>query len=87
MSRHNQPVRHHSCTIVRTFVRTHMTLATDSGELREGHKETVTEACDKPLFLDTETASGVCRSCRSGWEVPDNRFASDAERQRATATT
>lgn len=30
------------------------------------------EPCNTPLFSDKEEAFGVCNSCLSGWEHPDN---------------
>lgn len=46
--------------------------------------ETRVEPCGTPLFTNLETTTGVCRSCREGWEVEDNVFASPEERTRAT---
>ena len=34
--------------------------------------EWVIRACDTPLFSDAECASGVCRSCASGWSHPED---------------
>jgi len=74
---------HHSCTIVRRFKRQY-------GHFGSGPKmiidrvEIVTEACGTPLFSDEEKRSGVCNSCRKGWEVKDNRFATAAQRALAT---
>jgi hypothetical protein len=78
--------RYSSCTILRTFVRTYGgTLNMVTGEIKPGNrKETVTEVCGVPLFGD-DVWTGVCTSCRRGWEVPDNTFANDAERKRALA--
>jgi hypothetical protein len=71
-----------NCTIIRTFDRIHGTLNIGTGETKENSRETVTEACSVPLF-GKETKRGVCRACAKGWEVPDNRFANAAERERA----
>lgn len=35
-------------------------------------REWTTRACDMPLFSDAERASGVCRSCASGWSHPED---------------
>ena len=78
----------HSCTIMRTFVRTSRKINIFTGK-QEGRtkKATVTEACNSPLFGEQEQKNGVCRSCAAGWEVHANRFASMAERQRAAGET
>jgi len=36
-------------------------------------QEWTTRACGMPLFSDLERASGVCRSCASGWMHPEDR--------------
>ena len=38
-----------------------------------GGQEWTTRACDIPLFSDAERASGICRSCASGWSHPEDR--------------
>lgn len=47
--------------------------------------ETVTEPCGAPLFGDDFTATGICRSCARGWEVPTNRRATPEEIRAARA--
>jgi hypothetical protein len=76
-----------SCTILRTFKVTHGTLDLATGKTAKGRSETVTQPCNTPLFGAPETATGVCRSCAEGWEVPDNRFATPEEKAKALATT
>jgi hypothetical protein len=41
--------------------------------IKAADQEWTTRACDMPLFSDAERASGVCRSCASGWTHPENR--------------
>lgn len=74
-----------SCGILRTFVVTHGTMEFGTGTIKMGRKETVTEIHNTPLFGDADRVHGVCRACRDGWEVPDNKFANEAERARALA--
>jgi len=75
-----------ACTIMRTFVRGHYTLKLNSDEMpvRSGADTVHTEPCNIPLFADPERITGICASCRKGWEVEGNKFATDAERERAT---
>ena len=75
--------QHHACTILRTFVRTSYKSLDDAQHERNGKSETVTEACNIPLFGNDARTSGVCSSCAEGWEVEENKFANDAERKRA----
>lgn len=72
--------RHTSCTITRTFVRKTYSFVDLKTPISA---ETVTEPCATPLFSEDEATTGVCRSCARGWEVPNNRFANEAERERA----
>lgn len=72
----------HLCTIQRTFVRSTGILS--GGEFVEVKKETVTEPCGTPLFSPKQQATGICGSCRKGWEVENNKFATEVEKQRAT---
>jgi len=76
---------HNSCTVMRTFRRTHGTLDLVTGKTGKGRSETVTEACNVPLFGPPESKTGICRACAEGWEVPDNRFANEKEKARALA--
>lgn len=71
------------CSIRRTFKRTHGTLSLATGKSTMGRSEIVTEACNAPLFGGEEGRRGICRSCTSGWEHEDNRFASPEEKTRA----
>lgn len=73
------------CSARRTFKRTHGTLNMATGKSTKGRSEVVTEPCNTPLFADEERARGICRSCASGWEHKDNKFASPKEKARATA--
>lgn len=80
------PKQFNTCTIQRIKVIRHGTLNILTGEMKDtGREETVTEACNTPLFSDDERRIGICRSCRSGWEVKGNKFASREEKQRAWA--
>lgn len=76
--------RYTYCTVQRTFERRHGTLALGTGAITMTRAETVTEACNVPLFGE-DGNTGVCRACRNGWTVPGNVFASEAERARAMA--
>lgn len=75
----------HACTIRRTCVVTHGTLNMHTGDTHMDRRETVTKECGTPLF-GRDLERGICRGCAAGWEHPDNRFADDAERQRAVAS-
>ena len=77
---------HHSCTILRTFVRSHGTINLTTGKSSIDHSETVTEPCGVPLFSGDTQLTGVCRECAEGWEHPQNTFANEAERNRAIAS-
>lgn len=76
--------QHSTCTIVRTIVVTHNTMNMVTGEMTAGRKETKTEPCNTPIFTDEERHTGICKACRQGWEVEGNKFASEAEKKRAT---
>lgn len=78
-------VTHHSCVEMRVVRITHCKLNIRTGQLTDGHSETVTKPCDAPLFSDAERHSGLCRSCASGWSVEGNRKATEAEAIAATA--
>jgi hypothetical protein len=82
-----KPTTYHSCIIVRTFERKHghFNLNDPEEPIVYDRTETVTGPCNVPLFSDEERASGICKSCRKGWETEGNVFASETERQRATA--
>jgi hypothetical protein len=56
----------------------------DSATMLPTETRVETKECDTPLFGDEERATGICRSCRRGWEVEGNRFATAAEKYRAT---
>lgn len=77
-----------ACTIVRTFVRQHFTMKFNSDDppTPAGPDTIHTEPCNIPLFAEPERTTGVCASCRKGWEVEANKFATDAERERAMAS-
>lgn len=74
-----------NCTILRTMTISQYTLNIVTGETREGQTYVTTEPCNTPLFTEDEMATGICRSCRSGWETAGNEFANEAERTRATS--
>lgn len=79
-------VSYTSCTIKRVReVTTNIKFGLVFGELdySEALKEVRTEACGVPLFSDERAREGVCASCAKGHETDGNRFASDAERERA----
>jgi len=40
--------------------------------IKAAGQEWTTRACGMPLFSDLERASGVCRSCASGWTHPED---------------
>lgn len=71
------------CTIKRTMTVSHGTINMATGEHTTERTEVVTKACETPLFADKERSSGVCRSCRVGWDVEGNRFANENEKKRA----
>lgn len=77
----NKPTTYRSCTVQRTFVRGHGHLV--DGKYVQESEETVTEPCNVPLFDDLGQQTGICRSCRGGWEAATNKFASEAEMERA----
>lgn len=63
----------HLCTVVRTVLVRHHSMDMTTGATTENVKpaEWVTGPCDTPLF-GNDTKTGICRSCRDGWKVPDN---------------
>ena len=48
------------------------TMNLTTGAMTPTGQEWATRACEVPLFSDLERASGVCRSCASGWTHPEN---------------
>lgn len=61
-----------NCTVLRRRLVTHSTVDILSGESTDTGIEWVEGACNTPLFTDQERTSGICRTCESGWEHPDN---------------
>jgi len=57
---------------------------TSTGKFEITGTEIVIEPHGTPLFTEAETTTGICKSCREGWEVEGSLFASQAERERAT---
>jgi hypothetical protein len=71
-----------ACNIIR--VKAVETGHFNSGVMFEADSmETRIEPHGTPLFTEQETMTGICRSCREGWEVEGNTFASPEERARA----
>lgn len=68
------------CQIKRIMVIRHSTVDMRTGEQTPGKIEVVTKECGTPLFGDQ-----VCRGCAQGWEVEENKFASEKEKARAAA--
>lgn len=83
-----KPVYHTGCTILRVIHKKHYTmkLGGDASDMELVSEETVTEACNVPLFGEEEKIRGVCRGCRKGWEVEGSLFATEAEKQRAMSS-
>jgi hypothetical protein len=76
---------HTSCTIIRTKkVLTHHVNWFTGQDTGPPDADIRTEACGTPLFHEREHSTGICESCRRGWQVGDNRFASSEEKRRAT---
>jgi len=73
------------CTIQRTKKVTRGTMNIATGQFTWKAPEIVTEPCSTPLFYNDECATGICRSCKHGWEAEGNIFASQEERKRATS--
>ena len=63
---------HTSCHTLRRVLVRHFTLNLTTGAMTPAGQEWTTRACDVPLFSDAERASGVCRSCASGWTHPED---------------
>ena len=82
--RKKRKAQHDSCTIQRDVLLKHGYLDSQTASFVETSREQVVKACAIPLFGDDDKARGVCRSCSEGWEHAENRFATDAERKRAT---
>ena len=82
-----KPVRFTRCTILRTFKVTHTTMSmTGKKPTKKPWSEIVTGPCDTPLFTAGEETTGICNSCRKGWSVKNNHFATEEERIRATGS-
>jgi len=75
-----------ACTVERTFKQTSGTLNLVTGESKMERSEILTGPCDTPLFGDICQETGICDSCASGWEHPENKFASAQEKERAAKT-
>lgn len=60
------------CTVKRRWLSTSGTIDLDTGKHTATAAEWVTQACNGPLFSDTERSSGQCTSCASGWAIPTN---------------
>ena len=71
------------CTIIRTYTVTHSKMNLVTGEITQGASETITGPCNIPLF---GKRTGVCDACAKGWTHPQNTFANDEERAKATAS-
>jgi hypothetical protein len=71
-----------NCTVLRTCRVTSGVFR--GGKFVKAGTEVVTAPCGVPIFGDDERASGICRSCRRGWEIEGNRFANAEEKARAT---
>ena len=63
---------HTSCHTLRRVLVRHSTMNPTTGAMTPTGQDWTTRACDVPLFSDLEQASGVCRSCASGWMHSEN---------------
>lgn len=79
-----QKKEHDSCIILRTMEIEHNTLNIETGKWTFLRKSIETKPCGIPLFSTDDRAKGVCKSCKKGWEVDGNVFATEAEKKRAT---
>ncbi|WP_138464217.1 hypothetical protein [Poseidonocella sp. HB161398] len=70
---------HAYCTQLRRKLLIHGKLRTGTGDIREERREWVTEQCAAPLFRTEERQEGRCRCCAGGWQVEENRPATEAE--------
>ena len=71
------------CKIQRTKTVTRGTMNIVTGKFAWKAPEIITEPCGTSLFYDDERATGICRSCKHGWEAEGNTFANEEERARA----
>ena len=60
------------CTVKRRWFMTTGTLDLNTGKTTATSAGWVTQACNGPLFSDTERQTGQCTSCASGWAIPTN---------------
>jgi hypothetical protein len=51
---------------------THGSFNLTTGEHKKGATEVVVRECGTPIFGDSGRASGICASCRKGWETEGN---------------
>lgn len=74
-----------SCKILRKKHITESKINISTGKKKKGKSYDKTEQCGTPLFSEVEIKTGVCDTCKKGWEVKGNTFAS--KRQREIALT
>ena len=67
-----RPPSHTSCHTLRRVLVRRSTMNLITGAMTPTGQEWTTRACDVPLFSDLERATGVCRSCASGWMHSEN---------------
>ena len=75
-------MKHQSCTIHRTITRGKIAVGLVTGKLTILDNEIETIPCGETLSGE-ECDRGVCSSCSRGWETEHNKFADEAERERA----
>jgi hypothetical protein len=74
-----KPKPFHSCQTWRRVKITAYTMDLATGKRTPKGSHWETNRCGVPLFGDDQRAAGQCGQCASGWEVPDNRPATEAE--------
>jgi hypothetical protein len=60
------------CRVERDCLITHGSLNMATGETTTDHSERVVRSCGSPLFNETFSAIGCCKSCLEGWTHPNN---------------
>lgn len=79
-------VKWSGCKVMRRFEVRRSSMNLTTGNTTQLDTKTLVQLCASPLFTEEDKHLGVCASCRGGWEIADNMFASEEERIAACGT-
>lgn len=75
-------MKHRTCTIRRTATRGNVAVGLVTGKVTILDSKIETGPCGETLWGE-QRDRGVCGRCSLGWEDEHNKFADDAEREKA----